>query len=589
MQGLSGDSAHMSMDGLSLYSAMNELNKRLAGGKIDKIQQTDKEELLLMVRSLGQTYRLLINASAADNRVQLTELKKQAPSEAPMFCMLLRKRIAGGKIVRFEQERLDRVLKISIETYNDLGDLSVFALYCELMGKHSNIILVNEKGVIVDAIKHVGLGMSSVRFVMPGLEYSAPPAQDKQDPSKASADDFSMAMCMVGMSIAKALSNAFFGLSPAVAAQLAARYTDKTECTQLSEAEREELAERLAAFYADMAHGKEKASAVLNALGETEAVYPFAISGSGIKLYDSIGEALDSLYINSDRREWAKRHGASARKVLQNNIERCEKKLALYADALNSEEQMEKCRLYGELLTANLHSLKSGTDTVAVDNYYADPVECIAIPLDRQLTPGENAQRYYKKYQKLKAARDMAIVQREQTLSELNYLEGQLDNLTKCTAENELSELIEELKEQGYIKRDKGGKKKMKHAASKPMHFVSSTGADIYVGKNNRQNDELTLRFASPNDIWMHTKNIPGSHVIVKGASEQDTATMTEAALLAAYYSRARGSENVAVDYTTRKYVKKPAGAKPGMVIYTTNKTAYVTPSEEAVAGLKER
>jgi len=579
----------MSMDGLSLYSAMNELNKRLAGGKIDKIQQTDKEELLLMVRSLGQTYRLLINASAADNRVQLTELKKQAPSEAPMFCMLLRKRIAGGKIVRFEQERLDRVLKISIETYNDLGDLSVFALYCELMGKHSNIILVNEKGVIVDAIKHVGLGMSSVRFVMPGLEYSAPPAQDKQDPSKASADDFSMAMCMVGMSIAKALSNAFFGLSPAVAAQLVARYTDKTECTQLSEAEREELAERLAAFYADMAHGKEKASAVLNALGETEAVYPFAIAGGGIKLYDSIGEALDSLYINSDRREWAKRHGASARKVLQNNIERCEKKLALYADALNSEEQMEKCRLYGELLTANLHSLKSGTDTAAVDNYYADPVEHIAIPLDRQLTPGENAQRYYKKYQKLKAARDIAIVQREQTLSELNYLEGQLDNLTKCTAENELSELIEELKEQGYIKRDKGGRKKMKLAASKPMHFVSSTGADIYVGKNNRQNDELTLRFASPNDIWMHTKNIPGSHVIVKGASEQDTATMTEAALLAAYYSRARGSENVAVDYTPRKYVKKPAGAKPGMVIYTTNKTAYVTPSEEAVAGLKER
>lgn len=579
----------MSMDGLSLYSAMNELNKRLAGGKIDKIQQTDKEELLLMVRSLGQTYRLLINASAADNRVQLTELKKQAPSEAPMFCMLLRKRIAGGKIVRFEQERLDRVLKISIETYNDLGDLSVFALYCELMGKHSNIILANEKGVIVDAIKHVGLGMSSVRFVMPGLEYSAPPAQDKQDPSKASADDFSMAMCMVGMSIAKALSNAFFGLSPAVAAQLVARYTDKTECTQLSEAERKELAERLAAFYADMAQGKEKASAVLNALGETEAVYPFAISGSGIKLYDSIGEALDGLYINSDRREWAKRHGASARKVLQNNIERCEKKLALYADALNSGEQMEKCRLYGELLTANLHSLKSGTDTAAVDNYYADPVERIAIPLDRQLTPGENAQRYYKKYQKLKAARDMAIVQREQTLSELNYLEGQLDNLTKCTAENELSELIEELKDQGYIKRDKGGKKKMKLAASKPMHFVSSTGADIYVGKNNRQNDELTLRFASPNDIWMHAKNIPGSHVIVKGASEQDTATMTEAALLAAYYSRARGSENVAVDYTPRKYVKKPAGAKPGMVIYTTNKTAYVTPSEEAVAGLKER
>ena len=236
-------------------------------------------------------------------------------------------------------------------------------------------------------------------------------------------------------------------------------------------------------------------------------------------------------------------------------------------------------RLYGELLTANLHSLKSGTDTAAVDNYYADPVERIAIPLDRQLTPGENAQRYYKKYQKLKAARDMAIVQREQTLSELNYLEGQLDNLTKCTAENELSELIEELKEQGYIKRDKGGKKKMKLAASKPMHFVSSTGADIYVGKNNRQNDYITTTLAAKNDLWFHTKNIPGSHVVVMcGGKEVSDETLIYAATLAAENSGAAAGAQVPVDYTPIKFVKKPNGAKPGMVIYTTNKTLYVTP-----------
>lgn len=578
----------MSMDGLSLYSATIELDRLLRGGKIDKIQQTDKEELLIMVRSLGQTQRLLINASASDNRVQLTSLKKQAPSEAPMFCMLLRKRIAGGKITGFEQKNLDRVLKISIETYNELGDLAEFALYCELMGKHSNIILVNDRGIIVDAIKHVGLGMSSVRFVMPGLEYSAPPAQDKQDPSKATEEDFANALLTVGVSVSKALSNAFFGLSPAVAAQLVARYTAKADCSELSDDERNELCEGLVRFYKNVSEGKEQSSAILNALGETEIVYPFAVSGEGVKLYDSISDALDSLYINSDKREWAKRHGASARKVLQNNIERCEKKLALYADALNTEEQMEKCRLYGELLTANLHSLKGGAKVAAVDNYYSDPPERIAIPMDELLTPGENAQRYYKKYQKLKAARDMAIIQREQTLNELSYLEGQLDNLTKCTAENELSELIEELKDLGYIKRERGAKKKMKLAASKPMHFVSSTGADIYVGKNNRQNDELTLRFASPNDIWMHTKNIPGSHVIVKGAGENDTAAMNEAALLAAYYSRARGSENVAVDYTPKKFVKKPAGAKPGMVIYTTNKTAYVTPNEEDIKRIRQ-
>lgn len=578
----------MAMDGLSLYASMLEMSGALTGGKIDKIQQTDKEELILLVRNSGRNFRLLLNVSAAGNRAQLTELKKQAPAEAPMFCMLLRKRITGGKILRFDQDRLDRTLKITIEAYNELGDRAEYAMYCELMGKHSNIILVNERNVIVDAIKHVGLGMSSVRFVMPGLEYTPPPAQDKLDPLKASAEDIYAFLDCGAKEIGKALAEALFGLSPAVANRLIQRYTSKKRCDELCRAEKERLASELALFYESMAKGEEKVSAELDALNETIAVYPFRLDGENIRTYDSIGEALDSLYINTDKREWAKRHGASARRVLQNNTERCEKKLALYADALNCEEQMEQCRIYGELLTANLHMLKGGMDTAVVLNYYMENPEKIAIAMDRQLSPGENAQRYYKKYQKLKAARNMALVQREQTLDELSYLEGQLDNLTKCTAENELEELIEELKEQGYIKRDKNGKKKMKQAASKPMHFVSSNGADIFVGKNNRQNDELTLRFASPNDIWLHTKNIPGSHVIVKGADESDTETLEQAALLAAYYSRARGGENVAVDYTPRKFVRKPAGAKPGMVIYTTNKTAFVTPREEAIKAIKQ-
>lgn len=578
----------MSMDGLSLYASMLEISGAAAGGKIDKIQQTDNEELILTLRNSGSTFRLLLNASAADNRAQLTELKKPAPAEAPMFCMLLRKRIAGGRITRLEQDRLDRTLKITIETYNELGDMAEYSLYCELMGKHSNIILVNEKGIIVDAIKHVGLGMSSVRFVMPGLEYASPPPQAKQDPSKAGAADFYAALCCDNKSIGKALADAFFGLSPAIAARLAQKFTAITACAELDDAQRTALAEKLCGFYSALAAGNEMISAELDALGETAAVYPFTLSGDGIKLYSNISAALDSLYINSDKREWAKRHGASARKVLQNNIERCEKKLALYADALNCEEQMEKARLYGELLTANLHMLKGGMDKAAVLNYYSPEQEMLAIPMDKQLSPGGNAQRYYKKYQKLKAARDMAIIQREQTLNELNYLEGQLDNLTKCTVENELAELIEELKELGYIKRDKGGKKKMKQAASKPMHFLSKNGADIFVGKNNRQNDELTLKLAAPNDIWLHTKNIPGSHVIIKGAAEGDNETLEQAALLAAYFSRARGSENVPVDYTPKKFVKKPAGAKPGMVIYTTNKTAYVTPREEYIKAIKQ-
>jgi len=255
---------------------------------------------------------------------------------------------------------------------------------------------------------------------------------------------------------------------------------------------------------------------------------------------------------------------------------------------MNATESMERNRLYGELLTANLHSAKQNGTVAAVLNYYLDPPELVEIPLDARFSVGDNAQRYFKKYQKQKAARDMAGAQREQTLAELAYLEGQLDNLSKCTGDAELAELVEELREQGYLKREKGEKKPQKHAASKPMCFDSTDGrARIYVGKNNKQNDALTLRFAEGGDIWMHTKNIPGSHVIIKCEGEPSEQTLLEAATLAAYYSRARGSENVPVDYTPRKYVKKPAGAKPGMVIYTTNRTAYVTPEEARVKALK--
>ena len=577
----------MSMDGLSLYASMLELRQALTGGKIDKIQQTDKEELILSIRSGGENYKLLLNASAADNRVHLSKEKRLAPAEAPMFCMLLRKRIAGGRILEISQPKLDRVLTIAIEARNDLGDLAPFALHCELMGKHSNLVLVNEQGVIVDAVKRVGLGMSSVRLVLPGLEYALPPAQDKLDPTLASPADFAAALLGDGR-IGKALSAAFFGLSPAMADALASRYTKKAACPELNAEERALLALALHGFYQELEHNGAKPSAAVNALGEPVSVYPFPLEGEGALHYCAMGEAMDALYANREKQEWIKRHGASARKVLQNNIERCEKKMALYADALNAGEAMEQSRLFGELLTANLHSLKTGQERAAVQNYYADPPELVTIPLESRLSPGENAQRYYKKYQKLKAARDMALERQRQTGEELSYLEGQLDNLGKCTGEAELGELIEELREQGYIHRDKTAKKGMKRPASKPMCFLSSDGIRIYVGKNNRQNDELTLRFAEANDYWLHTKNIPGSHVIVKSGGEPPLQTLNEAAMLAAYYSKARGGAGVPVDYTPKKFVKKPAGAKPGMVIYTTNKTAFITPDEAAVKRLNQ-
>ena len=576
----------MAMDGLNLHASLIEMQK-LIGGKIDKVQQPERDELLLGVHTANGNFKLLLSASAANTRAHLTQVKRTNPADAPMFCMLLRKRIAGGKIVSVDQPNLDRVLVITIEAQNDLGDLVPYQLISEIMGKHSNIVLVNERGMIVDAIRHVGVGMSNVRLILPGLSYELSPQQAKKNPLTASEADFALALSQEGR-IDKRLSGAFFGLAPAMAAALAARVTEKTSCESLSETERGLLAESLFVFYRAFAAGEFTPTLAVNEFGEPIAVYPFVPAGVLSRPAESIGAAFDAYCAQHDVFERMQRHGASVRRVLQNNIERCEKKLALYAEAMNATESMERCRLYGELLTANMHALRQNGKEAAVLNYYLDPPEMIEIPLDPRFSVGDNAQRYYKKYQKMKAARDMAGAQREQALTELAYLEGQLDNLGKCVSDTELAELVDELREQGYLKREKGAKKPQKHAATKPMCFASSDGrARIYVGKNNRQNDALTLRFAEGNDIWLHTKNIPGSHVIIKCEGELSEQTLFEAAMLAAYYSRARGSENVPVDYTPRKYVKKPAGAKPGMVIYTTNRTAYVTPDEASIKALK--
>lgn len=577
----------MAMDGLNLHASVIEMQRLLVGGKIDKVQQPERDELLLGVHTNCGNYKLLLSASAANTRAHLTEVKRTNPADAPMFCMLLRKRILGGKIISVDQPNMDRVLVLTIEAQNDLGDLVPYRLIAEIMGKHSDVVLVNEKGMIVDAIRHVGVGMSNVRLLLPGVQYELPPQQEKMDPLTAEKEEFARVLSQGGR-IDKRLSGSFFGLAPSMAAALAARVTEETACEALSDFARAALADSLFSFYRAFAEGVFAPTLALNEFDEPVGVYPFVPKGVKSCPAESIGAAYDAFCAQHDIYERMQRHGASVRKVLQNNIERCEKKLALYADAMNATESMERNRLYGELLTANLHSAKQNGTVAAVLNYYLDPPKLIEIPLDARFSVGDNAQRYFKKYQKQKAARDMAGAQREQTLEELAYLEGQLDNLSKCAGDAELAELVEELWEQGYLKREKGAKKPQKHAASKPMCFASTDGcARIYVGKNNKQNDALTLRFAEGGDIWMHTKNIPGSHVIIKCEGEPSEQTLLEAATLAAYYSRARGSENVPVDYTPRKYVKKPAGAKPGMVIYTTNRTAYVTPEEARVKALK--
>lgn len=574
----------MAMDGLSLAAAVAEA-RALVGGRIDKIQQPDKDELVLAVRSGGENYRLLLCASPEHCRLQLTGVKRENPIEAPAFCMLLRKRLSGGRILSIDQPNLDRSVYISIEAQNDLGDMVPYTLCAEIMGKYSNIILISEKGVIMDAIKRVGVGMSNVRTILPGLEYIAPPSQEKADPMQASPEDFYDAISGA-MRPDKALSARFFGLAPSVAAKLLDSVTQGRGWEQLAEEERKKAAEDICEFYRRLSEGSFSAAMIIDHQGEPEGVLPFIPYGCDYREMPSIGEALDSFYAETDIIQRMRRQGAGIRKTLQNNIERCKKKLAMQDEAISSEGDIEKLRLYGELLTANAYALQQGSSEAAVYNYYMDPPEPVVIPLDSRLSPNDNAQKYYKKYQKAKAARDMAAEQREKTLEELEYLEGQLDNLDKCTGDSELRELSDELMNEGYIKRPKG--KVQRLPASKPMCFISSDGIEIYVGKNNRQNDMLTLKLAGPRDIWMHTKEIPGSHVIIK-AEDPPKQTLYEGALLAAYYSKGRGGENIPVDYTEKRYVKKPSGAKPGMVIYTTNRTAYVTPEPAEIKAIKQK
>ncbi len=579
------------MDGLSLLAMTHELSV-LIGGKIDKVQQPERDALLITVRAGGSNYRLLLCAHPENGRVQFTQGSFVNPKDAPMFCMLLRKRLVGARIERITQENADRVLTIDVNAYNDLGDNVNLSIKVELMGRHSNIVLVSEKGIVLDAIKHVGAGMSSVRMLLPGIAYEAPPAQVKQDPRTADERTFLDALGAHGR-INRILSGAFFGLSPKHASLLCEKIIGEGEkdASLLSPGEKAALAKGIFSFYEKANAGEFDYTLVYGETGDAVAVYPFVptFPKDRCKRMESMSTALDIYYEKRDIQERMRRQSASLQKILQNNLERCEKKLVVFEEALSMQESLEELRLYGEIITANLHALSRGMKTAHLTNYYEDPPALIEVKLDERFSAQENAQRYFKRYQKGKAAKALAVTQREETLQEITYIEGQQNNLEKCTTDEELLEIREELQNEGYVKKQFVKGREKKTPLSKPLCYVSSDGIDIYVGKNNKQNDALTLKFAAADNIWLHTKNIPGSHVIIRHDGEPPQATLLEAAMLAAYYSKARASASVPVDYCPKKYVKKPAGAKPGMVIYTTNRTIYTTPDEAKIRSFVEK
>ncbi len=566
------------MDGLTLMAVRRELSDKLTGGRIEKITQPEKYELIFQIHGRDGGHRLLFSAAPENARVQLTKAARQNPLDAPPLLMLLRKRLTGGRILSFEQPNLDRVLHMRVSAVNELGDPVLYTLTAEIMGRHSNVILWNEAGVIVECLKHVTTLVSSVRQVLPGLAYAPPPAQQKRDPLLSSEADFAEAL-NAPQKPERALVERFSGVSPKVARAILEGLSPDGVIIAAPEL----LARPVYKFFQALGRGEFAPTLVTDGAAPLE-VYPFDpkhIGPAYKRAFGSFQEALDAFYERRDERERMQKRTASLNKLLQNALERCEKKLAIQRDILLAEADREKLRLYGELITANLHALKERQDKALLLNYY-DNTE-VLVPLDPTKPPSKNAQAYFKKYEKAKAAYEIARVQVEKLGEERAYLEGQIGNVEHCSSEAEAAEIREELTALGYARPQRGakpGKKKQKAALSKPLHFISGDGLDIYVGKNNRQNDELTLRFASGDDLWLHTKDIAGSHVIVKAHSVPE-ATLREAANLAAYYSRAKHSAQVPVDYALRKYVKKPAGALPGKVIYANNKTLFVTPNEK--------
>jgi len=573
----------MPLDGLTLGFMARELREALVGGRIDRITQPERDELNLTIRNNGQNHLLLLSASAGCARAHLTAQKKTGPLEPPALCMLMRKHITGGRVLDIRQVSCDRILNIEIEHYDELGDKVVKRLVCEFMGKHSNLIFIGGDGRIIDSARRVSEAMSSVREVLPGLRYEDPPAHGKLNFDSVTPEALLAEMAGQGGPVWKILARTISGLSSQAARELAFRAAGN-EDAHIDECVPEAVAQSVADSLAHL-FDNPIACILKNMDGDSVdfTAFPYRSRMSlEQERYPSLSEAMDAFFRTRDSIERIKQKSAALHRVLKNNIERCERKLALQHEALLGSQRMEEYRLKGELLTANLHLAVKGAKSVELPNYYEEGMPMLTVELDEKLSPGQNAQRYFKLYQKARSAQTLAAEQIEKTTEELNYLEGQLDNLGKCIEEAELSELREELEKYGYVKANRNRRQMKSLQPSKPMKFTAASGRIILVGKNNLQNDKLTFT-AQPDEIWLHAKDMPGSHVIIVGENPDD-ATILEAAKLAAAYSKGANSSQVPVDYTLRKYVKKPSGAKPGFVIYTHQRTLYVTPDKRELS-----
>lgn len=578
----------MAFDGITIANITKELNDKLTGGRIRKIAQPENDELILTIKSPEGNFRLLISASASLPLIYLTETNKPSPMTAPNFCMLLRKHIENGRILKISQPGLERIIRFDIEHVDEMGDLCQKTLIVEIMGKHSNIIFCDKNDRIIDSIKHVSLQMSSVREVLPGRTYFIPVTQEKADPLSLSEEDFAQRIGSRSTKLSKALYTSYTGISPVAANEIVFRSGLDAEMSgnALSEMEMLHFYKTFFYFMDDVRSGSFSPQIIY------QDKTPVEYSALDMTMYsdceklskDSISQILETYYAERNIVSRIRQRSVDLRKIVQTALERSRKKYDIQSRQLQDTEKRETYRIYGELLTTYGYSAQLGAKSLDVLNYYTN--ENLTIPLDPQMTALENAKKYFDKYSKLKRTFEAVTELLEETGNEVRHLDSISTALDIALSEEDLVEIKEELMEYGYIKKRHAGSKKPK-ITSKPFHYLSSDGYHMYVGKNNFQNEELTFKFASGNDWWFHAKGVPGSHVIVKtdGADDMPDSTFEEAGRLAAYYSQNRGNEKVEIDYIQKKQVKKPKGGKPGFVVYYTNYSLII---DSDISGIQQ-
>ena len=584
----------MALDGAFLRHIKKEIENRAIGAKVDKIYQPNREEMVFSLRTRSENFKLLMSARANSARIHFTRFVPENPKAPPMLCMLLRKRLAGARLAAVRQPGLERMLCLDFDATSELGDAIRLTLVMEIMGRYSNIIFVDENGKIIDSLKRVDAEMSSERLVLPGLTYQLPPAQNKLCLLDTSVPEIIEKIHRIpaDMELSKALLNTLQGVSPIVCRELQHLTGHGNELT-IRNMNTDQF-ERLAFFLS------RTADTVKNQAGQPFMVAspkqkPIDFSFLNIEQYgftaivtrhESFSELLDAFYDERDRIDRMRVRSQDLLRILTTTSDRLSRKINLQRAELEHCAERDTMRICGDLINANLYQMEKGAAFAELENFYDEALPLMKIKLDPALTPSQNAQKYYKRYRKARTAEEILNIQIKQAQQELSYIDTVFEELSRAATEHDLSEIRAELMEQGYIRIPKG--KQKQPALLGPMEFASSDGFLILVGRNNRQNDRLTMKQANNNDIWFHTKNIPGSHtILVTGGRKATETAVKQAAMLAAFHSRGRDSSQVPVDYTEVRNVSKPQGAKPGMVIYVNNKTLYVTPDAQLTEQLK--